>query len=82
MICAGSLTAKTAGIAKGEKLTSHPSVKAELEKEYKYSEERVVVSQNLVTSRGPGTSLECALKIVEMLAGKERMDEVAGPMIL
>ena len=71
MICAGSLAAKTSGIALGERLTSHPSVKGELEKrecccssreqekklnrggrstDYRYSEDRVVVSGNLVTS--------------------------------
>ena len=32
MICAGSLAAKTSGIALGKPITSHPSVKAELEK--------------------------------------------------
>ncbi|KAK4047530.1 hypothetical protein OIV83_005317 [Microbotryomycetes sp. JL201] len=82
MICAGSLAAKTSGIAEGEKITSHPSVKAELEKHYRYSEERVVVSRNLVTSRGPGTAMEWALQIVAMLAGEAKRAEVAGPMIL
>lgn len=32
MICAGSLAAKTANIALGNRLTSHPSVKADLER--------------------------------------------------
>lgn len=32
MICAGVLAAKTSGIALGQRLTSHPSVKGELEK--------------------------------------------------
>jgi len=32
MICAGSLAAKKAGVGKGGKITSHPSVKAELQK--------------------------------------------------
>ena len=33
-------------------------------------------------SRGPGTAIEWALKIVEILAGREKRDEVAGPMRL
>lgn len=69
---------------------------------YEYSEDRVVVSDNLVTScvapppflrlllliegwtkrRGPGTALEFSLKIVEILAGERKRDEVAGPMML
>ncbi|GAA5976597.1 hypothetical protein JCM10908_005560 [Rhodotorula pacifica] len=81
-ICAGSLAAKTAGIGLGGRITSHPSVRSELEKHYEYSEDRVVVAGNLVTSRGPGTAIEWALKIVEILAGKEKRDEVAEPMML
>ncbi|KAK4700772.1 hypothetical protein P7C70_g5472, partial [Phenoliferia sp. Uapishka_3] len=82
MICAGSLAARTAGIAEGMPITSHPSVRTELEKFYDYSEERVVISDNLITSRGPGTALEFSLAIVEIMAGKKKRDEVAGPMIL
>ncbi|KAM0755266.1 DJ-1 [Meredithblackwellia eburnea MCA 4105] len=82
MICAGSLAAKSAGIAEGSRITSHPSVKGELEKLYNYSEDRVVVDKNLVTSRGPGTAIEFALAMVEILAGKAKRDEVAGPMML
>ncbi|GAA5998337.1 uncharacterized protein JCM10292_001131 [Rhodotorula paludigena] len=81
-ICAGSLAAKTAGIGVGGRITSHPSVRGELEKHYAYSEDRVVVDGNLVSSRGPGTALEWALQIVEILAGKAKRDEVAGPMML
>ncbi|GAA5932058.1 DJ-1/PfpI family protein [Sporobolomyces koalae] len=81
-ICAGSLAAKTAGIGLGLPITSHPSVKGDLEKHYEYSEARVVVAENLVTSRGPGTAIEWSLKIVEILAGKAKRDEVAGPMML
>ncbi|GAA5892773.1 hypothetical protein JCM8208_004085 [Rhodotorula glutinis] len=82
-ICAGSLAAKTAGIGLGGRITSHPSVRDELEGVYQYvDDERVVVEANLVTSRGPGTALEWALVIVEILAGEKRRDEVAGPMML
>ncbi|GAA5866619.1 hypothetical protein JCM3774_004033 [Rhodotorula dairenensis] len=81
-ICAGSLAAQSAGIGLGGRITSHPSVKANLEKDYEYSEDRVVVAGNLVTSRGPGTAIEWALQIVEILAGKDKRDEVAGPMML
>lgn len=82
VICAGSLAIKSADIAKGKRITSHPSVKGDLEKEYNYSEEAVVVEGNLISSRGPGTALLWALTMVEKLAGKEKRDEVAGPMML
>jgi protein DJ-1 len=41
-----------------------------------------VVDQNIITSRGPGTAILFALTIVEELCGKEKRDEVAGPMIV
>jgi protein DJ-1 len=41
-----------------------------------------VVDQNIITSRGPGTAILFALTIVEELCGKEKRDDVAGPMIV
>ncbi|KAK7183733.1 hypothetical protein DPSP01_004367 [Paraphaeosphaeria sporulosa] len=86
-ICAGT-TALVAAQKKhgGEKgrVTSHPSVRAEVETKggWEYSEERVVIDRNLITSRGPGTALLFALTIVEALAGREKRDKVALPMIV
>lgn len=36
----------------------------------------------ILTSRGPGTSFEFALAIVEALMGKEVMDQVKAPLVL
>ncbi|CAL1708926.1 unnamed protein product [Somion occarium] len=80
MICAGSLAALSSGLSK-RPLTSHPSVKAQLEKHFEYLEDPVVVSGKLVTSRGPGTAFPFALTLVELLCGKEKRAEVAGPMV-
>ncbi|KAL9709238.1 hypothetical protein Ac2012v2_007592 [Leucoagaricus gongylophorus] len=54
LICAGSLVARSAQLAR-QPITSHPSVKSELETMFDYSENSIVVSGNLVTTRGPGT---------------------------
>ncbi|KAF5386521.1 hypothetical protein D9757_005936 [Collybiopsis confluens] len=97
MICAGSLTALTSGLPK-QPLTSHPSVIAQLQDEFIYSEDSVVVSNNLITSRGPGkrtidpntpfakalasgTAFPFAFKMVELLCGPEKRQEVHGPMV-
>ncbi|KZT28111.1 DJ-1 protein [Neolentinus lepideus HHB14362 ss-1] len=80
MICAGSMAAKTSNLPK-QALTSHPSVKSELDKDFDYSEESVVVSKNLVTSRGPGTAFPFALTLVELLCGKDKKEEIRGPMV-
>jgi len=80
MICAGSLAALRSSLPK-QPLTSHPSVKSDLEKDFEYSEEPVVVSGKLVTSRGPGTTFPFALTLVELLLGPKKRAEVAGPMV-
>ncbi|KAF2434754.1 DJ-1 [Tothia fuscella] len=91
-ICAGTtaLVASVKGGGKTEglestkkvKVTSHPSVKDEIVKAgWEYSEDRVVVDGKIITSRGPGTALAFSLEIVERLCGKEKRDEVSGPMV-
>ena len=42
---------------------------------------RVVVNRNVVTSRGPEIAIEFALTLVERLYGKEKMEEVDGPLV-
>lgn len=44
-------------------------------------ESRVQQDGNVVTSRGPGTTMEYALALVEQLYGKEKADEVLGPLV-
>ncbi|MBJ3814802.1 protein deglycase YajL [Shimwellia pseudoproteus] len=43
-----------------------------------YYDERV----KLLTSQGPGTSIDFALKIIDLLAGKEKAAEVAAQLVL
>ncbi len=74
-ICAAPIVLQSAGILKNVVATSHPSVQDQLH-EIDYSEERVVVDGRIITSRSPGTALEFALKLVEILFGRERMDSV------
>ncbi|OLL23216.1 Glutathione-independent glyoxalase DJ-1 [Neolecta irregularis DAH-3] len=82
MICAGSLVAKMSRVHKGGKITGHPSVLEELTTDFDYVDERVVVDRNLVTSQGPGTAMLFSLMIVEVLAGREKRQEISAPMIL
>ena len=41
----------------------------------------VVVNRNAVTSWGPETTIEFALALVERLYGKDKMEEIAGPLV-
>eukprot|EP00568_Trieres_chinensis_P002609 CAMPEP_0183301892 /NCGR_PEP_ID=MMETSP0160_2-20130417/7869_1 /TAXON_ID=2839 ORGANISM="Odontella Sinensis, Strain Grunow 1884" /NCGR_SAMPLE_ID=MMETSP0160_2 /ASSEMBLY_ACC=CAM_ASM_000250 /LENGTH=254 /DNA_ID=CAMNT_0025464591 /DNA_START=29 /DNA_END=793 /DNA_ORIENTATION=- len=47
-----------------------------------HSDDDVVVSGNMVTSKGPGTSLKFALQLGEELYGKEKADEIAEQMLV
>lgn len=81
-ICAAPLALKSHGIiTERNNITSHPAVQGQFEG-YKYSEARVVQDNKIITSRGPGTSFEFALAIVEILCGKDVRDKVAAAMIL
>lgn len=42
----------------------------------------VVVTKNLITSQGPGTSLKAALQLGEELYGKKMADEIAAQMLV
>jgi len=44
-------------------------------------ESRVQFDGKCVTSRGPGTAMEYSVVLVEQLYGKEKAEEVAGPMV-
>jgi 4-methyl-5(b-hydroxyethyl)-thiazole monophosphate biosynthesis len=44
-------------------------------------ESRVQVDGRVVTSRGPGTTMEFSVALVEQLFGKEKANEVSGPLV-
>lgn len=81
-ICASpSVVFQHHGLLEGRKATSHPNFSDSLNRR-EAVDMRVVVDGNCVTSRGPGTAIEFALTLVELLFGKEKASEVAGPMIV
>jgi 4-methyl-5(b-hydroxyethyl)-thiazole monophosphate biosynthesis len=57
-------------------ITSFPDVFDELNHS-NYSEDSVVVSGNIITSRGAGTATEFALQLIEILTDKATADKVA-----
>ncbi|XP_046975794.1 protein dj-1beta-like [Vanessa cardui] len=82
-ICAAPTAFVAHGVAKGKRVTSYPTTKDKITSDYTYVEgERVVVDGNIVTSRGPGTAYWFGLKLIEMLTGKEKADQVEKGMII
>ena len=81
-ICASpAVVLQTHGLLENRRATSHPGFSDQLTPNPGI-DNRVVVDGNCVTSRGPGTAIEFALKLVEILYGKEKAEEVAAPMVL
>lgn len=74
-ICAAPVVLSDLGLSRGHRMTSHPTV-AENVVAGEYCEQRVVADGKITTSRAAGTAMEFALRLVETLAGKERMEEV------
>ena len=66
-VCAAPTAFLAHKIGKGKEITSYPAFKEKLSSDYNYSENRVVVDENICTSRGPGTCFEFAFKLVELL---------------
>jgi 4-methyl-5(b-hydroxyethyl)-thiazole monophosphate biosynthesis len=74
-ICAAPMVLHDVGLLNGKRATSHPSVRGVLAG-VQYSEDRVVVDGKIITSRGAGTAMEFAFKLVELLCGTEMVLEI------
>ncbi|XP_021719216.1 protein DJ-1 homolog B-like [Chenopodium quinoa] len=80
-ICASpALVFEPHGLLKGKKATAFPAMCNKLSDPSEI-ENRVVVDGNLITSRGPGTSIEFALAIVEKFFGRQKAIELAKVML-
>jgi 4-methyl-5(b-hydroxyethyl)-thiazole monophosphate biosynthesis len=81
-ICAApAVVLQPLGLLRGKRATSHPAFMERLDAA-RAETGRVVVDGRCVTSRGPGTALAFALKLVEVLFGTRKAQEVAGPMLV
>lgn len=74
-ICAAPRVLRKAGLMKNKKITSHPSLSDQFPESH-YLEDRVVVDGRIITSRGPGTALEFAFQLMDVLLGEKAVGEV------
>lgn len=62
-------------------VTSYPGYESVFQS-YTYANIRVAVDHNLITSRGPGTTIEFALEIIRRLAGEAVASRIASDIVL
>lgn len=79
-ICAAPTVFEKYGILKGKKATSYPAMEKELASA-DYQTENVVVDGNIITSRGLGTAIEFAAKLVEILRGTQEKEELLKSIV-
>lgn len=80
-ICAAPMVLHAAGLLEGKRVTSYPGVLNGLPGSHRCLDDAVVVDGNVVTSRGPGTAMDFALKLVELLVGKANRDQVEAGLV-
>lgn len=78
-ICAAPVVLAKAGILETRIATIYPGMENQIPKP---RDAKVVVDGNVVTSKSPGTAVEFALKLAEILAGKERARRVKEDLVL
>jgi len=79
-ICAAPTVLNKAGILSGKSITSFPAEeKTFTDSSYFYK--NVVVDGNIITSRAVGTALDFSVKLIEILCGRKKAEEVAEKIL-
>ena len=81
-ICAAPKALAAAGVLAGKTATSFPGVLDALQdSSITISENAIEIDGNIITSRGPGTAMDFALQLIELLEGKEKRSEVNQQLV-
>ena len=80
-ICAAPKVLVDNGILNGKKATAYPGSLKDLNtSKIKLSDTSVEIDGKVITSKGPGTAMDFALELIEVLLGKEARDAVETPL--
>jgi 4-methyl-5(b-hydroxyethyl)-thiazole monophosphate biosynthesis len=81
-ICAAPKVLANAGLLDDRDATAYPgALGSHAYPRIRVLDAPVVVDGALVTSRGPGTAMDFALSLIELLAGRERRDAVETALV-
>lgn len=80
-ICAAPKVLANAGLLAGKRATGFPGVLETLRLDaVQISDQPVVTDGKVITSRGPGTAMDFALHLIELLAGTAQREQVEGAL--
>jgi len=79
-ICAAPIALYSAGVLKGEDFTCYPGYEQVIQ-DATFKDNKVVESENILTSRGPGTAMCFALEIVKKLVGSETYEQLKAGLL-
>ena len=80
-ICAAPKVLASAGLLAGKRATGFPGVLEKLQlPETEIVENPVVIDDKVITSRGPGTAMDFALQLIELLNGKDCRNSVEAAL--
>lgn len=79
-ICAAPMILGELGLLDGKEATCYPGLERHLFGA-ELRQDNVVVSENFITSKGPATAMDFALKIIEVLKDKEAAQEIADGLL-
>jgi len=78
-ICHGPLVLQAAKVHLGKSLTGHRTIDNRLRQDYHYRPVRSTLTDDyIITSQGPGTSMEFGLQMVRFLVGKDKAKDIAN----
>lgn len=78
-ICAAPKVLVNSGVLDNKKATAYPGVLDALGRNAE--NDAVVQDGKVITSRGPGTAMDFALDLIEVLIGKAKRDEVEKGLV-
>ena len=79
-ICAAPMVFASCGILNGKKATIYKGMEEHLH-DAVYTDGNVVVDNNIITSKGPGTAMDFALALISFLAGEAKAEEVQNGLL-
>lgn len=81
-ICAAPKALAKAGLLENKSATAYPGVLIELNlPTTTIKDSAIEIDDKIITSRGPGTAMDFALTLIELLLGKEKRDAVNAQLV-